>query len=390
MKLLIVDDEPIIVRGLAKLLPWREQGFDPVLEATQSQEALHLLAEHQPDLMISDIAMPGLTGIDLLSHIRREGWRTQVIFLSGHQSFTYARDALTLGALDYLLKPVDAQALTAAVQKARDAVLSRHEQDALKSRISGESREEGWLEALRTMPKDAALSVQGMRAAHTVHGDLCYQVICVRAAIAEGLSDMDAELTRFSVYSRADAYAAAHGGIPFLRDGMLGVIVQGESREICTRASLTMGEGIAAQVKTMLPSPLEIAVSGVVDDRQAIPTAYAQARKQLLGGGEENAATKVKQYIAQNFAQNLTLEMAASVACMNASYFSSFFKRQTSEGFKDYLTRIRIEEASRLLRRTDLRVYEIADRVGFADPRHFAEVFRKLTGVTPQQYKSQK
>lgn len=91
MKLLIVDDEPIIVRGLTQLVDYAALGFDQVLTATKSAEALYLIRSEKPEAMLSDIAMPGMTGLALLRLIRDEGLSTQVIFISGYRSFEYAQ-----------------------------------------------------------------------------------------------------------------------------------------------------------------------------------------------------------------------------------------------------------------------------------------------------------
>ena len=72
MKLLIVDDEPVIVRGLLQLIDYTALGYDQILSATRSSEALNLLRTQRPEAMLSDIAMPGLTGLELLRLIRDE------------------------------------------------------------------------------------------------------------------------------------------------------------------------------------------------------------------------------------------------------------------------------------------------------------------------------
>ena len=75
---------------------------------------------------------------------------------------------------------------------------------------------------------------------------------------------------------------------------------------------------------------------------------------------------------------------------MNPTYFSSFFHQKTGIKYKDYLTRIRITEAKRLLMQSDLKVYEVSQRVGFSDVRYFSQVFLKSTGVLPKDYKSRR
>jgi two-component system response regulator YesN len=86
--------------------------------------------------------------------------------------------------------------------------------------------------------------------------------------------------------------------------------------------------------------------------------------------------------------ENITLDTVAGIACMNAYYFSSFFKKHTGENFKDFLTRLRMEKALQLLLNTDMKTYEIAEQVGFNDARHFSGMFRKYYGKNPLEYKN--
>ena len=108
---MIVDDEPIIRKGLKKIINWEEYGFNIVCEARDGEEALELLKEHSIDFIISDIKMHKITGIELLRAIRENGLDTLVVLLSGYDEFSYAQEGIRLGAFDYILKPLDSQKL---------------------------------------------------------------------------------------------------------------------------------------------------------------------------------------------------------------------------------------------------------------------------------------
>ncbi len=102
----MIDDEAVILQGLKKLLNWEQLDIEMTGEAMDGEQGLRLIAREQPDIVISDIAMPNLTGIELLKKIKEHNWGVKVIFLSGYQEFSYAREAVRYGAVDYLLKPV--------------------------------------------------------------------------------------------------------------------------------------------------------------------------------------------------------------------------------------------------------------------------------------------
>lgn len=119
-KVLIVDDEPWVAYGIAHLIDWEASGFDVVGEAYDGLTALQLITEHIPHVVVSDIRMPGLDGIQLLEKLKEKGLDVEVILISGYSEFQYAQQALRLGAFDYLLKQVEAEQLLDTVQRVKE------------------------------------------------------------------------------------------------------------------------------------------------------------------------------------------------------------------------------------------------------------------------------
>lgn len=110
-KVIIVDDEYDIRQGMKHIINWEEQGFTIVGEAEDGEEALELFRKEKPSLIISDIKMPGMNGLELAQLIKEENPTTKLIILSGYNDFTYARDGIRCGINSYLLKPVDPEEL---------------------------------------------------------------------------------------------------------------------------------------------------------------------------------------------------------------------------------------------------------------------------------------
>lgn len=117
-KVMLVDDEPWIVTDLRHLVEWEELGFTIVAEAGTGLEAEKLALLHQPDLIISDIRMPGINGIALLERLRARQYKKLFVFLTAYEDFAYARDAVKLGAVDYILKPVRRMDLLGVLENA--------------------------------------------------------------------------------------------------------------------------------------------------------------------------------------------------------------------------------------------------------------------------------
>ncbi|MBE1440586.1 response regulator [Paenibacillus sp. OAS669] len=132
----LADDEPMIIKGLKKLLPWEELGIRIAGEAWTGQGLMELIEKVRPSLVITDISMPGGSGIDVIKEINQAGLRTKVIFISAYQEFSYAKDALALGAVDYLVKPVEKGTLLKSVQRAMAEVREESEEQQFKSKLA--------------------------------------------------------------------------------------------------------------------------------------------------------------------------------------------------------------------------------------------------------------
>lgn len=118
LKVLLVDDEPFILQGLKILIDWEQEGFEVVKTAANGEEALEYLRGEQVDLIIADIKMPVVTGLELLEKIRGEKISdAHFVILSGYADFEYARKAIRYDCTDYILKPVDREELLKVLNK---------------------------------------------------------------------------------------------------------------------------------------------------------------------------------------------------------------------------------------------------------------------------------
>lgn len=118
IRMILADDEPVILNGLKMIIDWEVLGLEIVGEASDGKELVEMLDTRDPELIVTDICMPGLTGIDVLRQIEASGRTIKVIFISAYKEFAYAQDALKYGALDYLVKPVNTAQLEQVIRKA--------------------------------------------------------------------------------------------------------------------------------------------------------------------------------------------------------------------------------------------------------------------------------
>lgn len=111
IKVMIVDDESIILEGLTKVIKWKVLGYEIVSTAINGLDGLKKYDETKPELIITDIQMPKMNGLKMIKHIREKNEFVRFILLTGHKDFEYARKAIQYGVEDYVLKPIDQEAL---------------------------------------------------------------------------------------------------------------------------------------------------------------------------------------------------------------------------------------------------------------------------------------
>lgn len=118
IKVLLVDDEQFIRQGLKQLVDWKKYGCQIMAEAENGMDAIRILEEMDIDLVFVDIRMPGMTGMELISYVQRNLHRPiRFVILTGYAEFEYARKALQMSVIDYMLKPVQEEELIGILKR---------------------------------------------------------------------------------------------------------------------------------------------------------------------------------------------------------------------------------------------------------------------------------
>ena len=257
-KVLIIDDEPDIREGFRHMLDWDSLGLSIIGTASSGEEALPIIRKVSPDIVISDIVMHGLSGLDVIRKTKEAGIDTSFILISGYNDFRYAQKAISLGVSDYLLKPVDKDELLEALLKILGRL--RSDKDASPD-----------IEILR---KNARyLFIQ-----HLINGEIRSQ-----REIEEGLSNFavafsdgestvitiaDRKGTGLSFSEKALGYIAESNAEPIESMGRNIIILNGNERLALhfTRQLLEMlskdgGDGFIAGIGSTVPSLIDISRS---------------------------------------------------------------------------------------------------------------------------------
>jgi two-component system, response regulator YesN len=261
LKVILIEDEDAFLQELTFATPWEDWGCLVVGSAQDGESGLRLVLEQKPDIVLTDIRMPLMDGLQLAERVRTElaEKSPEFIIISGYGDFEYARSALKIGVRNYLLKPLDDDELAATVSRIKEETERRRGRERL-DRILDEGR---------------------------------------RSA-----------LMLFQEYE--------------------------------------------------------------MDRRQDAQYRYVAAAVQR---------------IHESYQRELSAEEEASRLSISAGYLSRVFKRETGYTFTDYLMYYRVKRAAELLRGGTLRISEVADLVGYGDQRYFSQIFKRIVGLTPSQFK---
>ena len=123
IKVFLVEDEAIVRRGIKNNIPWEQEGFEFAGEASDGELAYPMIKKIKPDILITDIKMPFMDGLELASLVRKTLPDTKIIILSGYNEFDYAKKAISIGVTDYQLKPISSEKLLETIKKVGEIVL---------------------------------------------------------------------------------------------------------------------------------------------------------------------------------------------------------------------------------------------------------------------------
>lgn len=386
---LIADDEPKIRRGLTQLLAAHAEEFSVVGEAEDGELALGLVAERRPDLLLVDIRMPFVDGLDLIGRLTRSGDDRRVVVISGHDEFEYARKAVGLGVFEFLLKPVDEDVLLEVLRRAaadlgaarrQRGTLARARELAAKNRpvlLDGLFRDglRGWSTA---NDWEETAEFLGLSFEATPQLALIVPV--------EGPGTDHARGAHLALKGLAEEATACLGTVLTDWDEGAGLALLASGAEEAWEVAL---DGLEARARDVLG--LTLAIDRV--EVPGFPSGLARVYEDLVSHRQErsphgNLATLALNILDRRFREGeLTLDEVAAELQVSPGHLSRVLKQTTGTAFVDALARVRVRKAAILLGDPAVKVYEVAERVGYASQHYFSRAFRRVLGVAPSDYR---
>jgi YesN/AraC family two-component response regulator len=530
-KVVLIDDKPLVLRSLKETVDWSKLNCTVEGEAMDGIEAVELMNRIRPDIVVSDIKMPGMDGLELTEHIKSKFPEAKVIIITGYQEFEYAKKAVSLGVIDLVLKPIDNSLLIKVLEKAIDQLVRTREQleyhnrlirenvhyrdqyrsfqDKLRSRflynllqrntadgsLSSElenlqmdggryhitiarirsAQKEIRLEVMGRIMEtlDSLKSLYGVRLIDTeIDGDMVILFMfdrktSVRNAKYDIKKLYDEVVRRLSVFTETrfccvvshmikdanllkweykqalevlnSCYFSTRSNVLFVDNETISgnmdsisiiedldkfyrsIDVSGDEElrediDMLVNRIVESSGGAEFRIKCLLSevcitlsrhylmwvvkkNEYQMAVNRLLDEIDGINTLEA-AQKYLnsyIGMIKENLEKETSgysslvkdalKYIKQNFVSDISLEAASEYINANPSYLSRLLKKETGRSFVEIVTQMRIDTAKYLLLQPGSKIMDVCNQAGYNNYAYFYQVFKKVVGVTPTDYK---
>ncbi|MDD4743756.1 MAG: helix-turn-helix domain-containing protein [Eubacteriales bacterium] len=421
-RMLIVDDEPDVLEALQAVFTAREDLELDILTASSAPEALAVLDRERLDILLSDICMPGMDGLELQRRVRANWPGCRTIFLSGYTEFSYIYQAEQLEAVSYLLKTESRQRIVDTVRRTIAQLdeanrVSRLEQLADRAQVDRPYILRSLMEALIQDGRPEALARLIRKLQPDFDPDRPLQLALGRI---NGSEKPDHE-QKARFFLLLEELAKHHLGSHFKllvgeaeRWIILFLLQSGIEEPDKNRQTRLMRGSFEAVQNILLEQAgccMAVAIDTAEHELKAVRPAYEQLRSlldtelgygagiRLIGSGEPStgiladegqAVAMVRSIIEQQYDRPLSLTGLAEKVYLNPSYLSRLFRRETGTTLIQYLNQIRMTHACALLVSSNMKISDIAAQTGYESPSYFNQAFRKHTGMSPMAYRQQK
>jgi len=387
LNILFVDDEKIIRDGMEVVINWSRIGCSKLVMAENGSRALDIMEKEAFDLVITDIYMQKMSGIELAKEIKERWPMVKVIILSAYEDFNYAREAIAAGVFKYLLKPVTPEELEAAVTEAMAEInWSYHLKNQMieSEKFAGIYRPQLAVDFWKALIRREITNIEDVRRRLQLTGivlrgePLCCLVLSVEqsreAAVFSLIECTIAELFDTCVGCIAldhNLFVAVLKQVPEA-GGLLHLYsVLRERTAAVVRGAC--GRSVTEIMELHLSLKDGLAVIQAEAESNQVPESLIDASLRLIHENLNN------EYFGVN-------DIAAALH-VSDSYFSRMFKKKMGVTCIEYLTGQRIEKARNLLWHTNMKHETIASAVGYANVHYFSIQFKKHAGETPGQYR---
>jgi two-component system response regulator YesN len=412
-KVLLADDEKLDLEGMKAFVPWNDLRMEVVDGVSNGFAACKVLEEVKIDILVTDVNMPNMSGLELAKRALEKWKDIKIIFVSGYQDFNYAKQALSLNACDYLLKPMDDQELIDSLIKVSKIIDEERTHQELFWQMVPLVKNEFLLQLFEGSYNATGLNV--------INNEYHMKDFVWPGRIS--ILELDDIPWKLNVSEEKEQAVAMNS----LLQQVASICNMHDIKQICKISNrrlalmmeettvLSVLEQLIRQIKNELSFTMTIGVGGVFQGITEIQHSYKQATealnyKMFQGKGKVIEYRKVRtierddannknqnknwkliqeiiDYVQERMKNNITLRDVAEQFSFSPNYLGLLFKEVTGKNFSEYLIMMRLEKACDLLKNTNLKIYEVADVVGHRYLPYFSRQFKETYGVTPLEYR---
>ena len=398
LKILIVDDEQVVRVYLQSIVNWEQYDCQVVTTCENGMEALEVMAQQPIDLILTDLEMPKMNGLQLIEEIRSRGYQTKVIVLSNHSDYDLSREVMKLGALDYYVKTNVKEAdiismIELVSEQVKKQLLQKHALEEEK-RLKIDNFKIGRKTFLTTVLTgdvyynelqlsqyvkmyhlfEPRLSLYQLRFQQPIE---LRQFLYVDAIIAAEFQKYDHDVLHLTQEKILVAlYERTIVEEQVLMDHWLRIV---KNIKNYLRAELQASKRLLIDSTDKLTSCTKLFQNDVPSDVSSVIAA-----EQLSHYRPE--IQSILNYIHEHYDERITLQDLSAFACLNEAYLSRLFKMETKKTINSYINELRIYKAKELLKSPNIMVKEVAQLVGIKDQLYFNRVFKKFCGENPTDY----
>lgn len=409
-RILVVDDEPLVGLGITTLLNHME-GVTVCDMASNGKEALEKIREHSPQIVITDIKMPIMDGLELIRECKtRYGHNLAFIVLTSYEEFALIREAISYQVVDYLLKVgLTGEDLTAAVTRAMEQLKAYNTFHYAQS--NPYLQERFYLNLLNRQIPETMIE----RQAGELNIDLgfkyfsaAYGILYKEVSATGGLDQKQLDNLYFSSLRMLENILKQYVDVKMLSLGsscfVILFLIREEDRQA---ANQTMMEGLADAadlLESYFSINVRMAIGSMVESALKLHESYQEARDIFDESSTEPVVCyrdhlekvkkddriqfydAIRRYIDDHITEHISVKSVAETFFITPNYLSASFKSHFGIPFVEYVNRQKIEKAKEILLTSNLKIYEVATQLGFDNIYYFSKVFRRMEGMSPREF----
>ena len=401
----VADDEDELREAVCSMIPWEELGFRLVGSASNGLDALQLVEKHEPDLLLTDIRMPFISGIELARQVREVRPATNIAFLSGYDDFSYAQQAIQYNIISYMLKPLTIEGLEKELRTIRGKIDAQYAQFRKSGPMGGEQRllaaavmplvldgyaEPGGEAQLEEYAREAGLLRDGVDRP------------CCTVMVSTLLNGDGSNATSPAFAAPVDRLAAKYlRSVSFFSGGKVVTVLLGNPSDFEEYLHILADE-VPQMAQRALGLRCRVGVSRTAGSLAGLHGAYREAVEALrqgeggeggawfirdlapaVRGGELLCRRALEALDRRYMDAELSLVSLSESLDVSPNHLSACIKKYAGDTFINLLIRRRMEAARELVTGTELKLQEVARRCGYTDQHYFSYCFKKYCGESP-------